>query len=147
MSWMCYGDRQTMISLTQARICLISVTIMTVQWTAMCEGEAAGRRWRLTSDEYKYERRRVGPSGQHEQRPRDMKKYAMFELLAPTSFLRKVKWLPIHRTWRKKSQDLNKIRWWQKTFKFKQKMQSHNYGSFKLLLIKSIYSNKHHLGL
>lgn len=30
-------------------------------------------------------------------------------------------------------------------FKFKQKMQFHNYGSFKLLVIKSIYSNKHHL--
>lgn len=25
-------------------------------------------------------------------------------------------------------------------------MQFHNYGSFKLLVIKSIYSNKHHLG-
>lgn len=25
-------------------------------------------------------------------------------------------------------------------------MQFHNYGSFKLLVIKNIYSNKHHLG-
>lgn len=54
--------------------------------------------------------------------------------------------MQIHRTWGKKSQDLNKNQMMEKSFKFKQKMQFHNYGSFKQLVIKSIYSNKHHLG-
>lgn len=75
------------------------------------------------------------------------KKHVMFKLSAQTSFLKNVEFMQIYRTWEKKSQDLNKIRWWKKSFKFKQKMQFHNYGSFKLLVIKSIYSNKHRLGL
>lgn len=51
----------------------------------------------------------LGPSEQQEQRPRGVKKHAMFKLLAQTGFLKKVK-LTQSRTWGKKSQDLNKIR-------------------------------------
>lgn len=122
--------------------------------TAQCAVEthrwrkASSRRWYLNSDEYKYAggKRIRGPSKQHEQRPGGMKRHAMFKLLAQTSFLKKIKLMQFHRTWGKKSQDLNNIRWWEKSFNFKQKMQLHKYGSFKLLVIKSIYSNKYHLG-
>ena len=69
----------------------------------------------------------------------------MFRLLARTSFLKKVKLRQLFRTWGKKSQDLNKIRW-KKLYMQAKKMQFYNYGSFKLLVTKSTYSIKDHLG-
>lgn len=69
----------------------------------------------MNSDEYKHEGRKgeetlLGPSEQREQRLGAMKKHAVFKLLVPTSFPKKVKLMQIPRTWGKKSQDLNQIR-------------------------------------